>query len=188
MIRIDGAKDALIIVDLQNDFCPGGALAVPGGDEIIPVVNNLAGRFNKVFATQDWHPPDHISFKEQGGIWPPHCVAGTRGANLHSGLVLGDAIYIKKGTDPKKEAYSGFQGTDLAQMFRDAGIRRVFVTGLATDYCVKATALDALKSGLNVIVVADAIRGVDVNPGDSRAALDEVRKAGGFVAETSDLT
>ena len=188
MIKIDEARDALVVVDVQNDFCPGGALAVPGGDEIIQVVNDLAGRFEKIFATQDWHPPDHISFKEQGGIWPPHCVAGTRGAQLHSGLVLGGAIYIKKGTDPKKEAYSGFQGTDLAQKLKDAGVRRLFVTGLATDYCVKATAVDALKSGLDVIVVANAVRGVDVNPGDSRAALDEVRQEGGFVAETSELT
>jgi nicotinamidase/pyrazinamidase len=173
---------------MQNDFCRGGALAVPGGDEIVPVVNDLAGRFEKIFATQDWHPPDHISFKEQGGIWPPHCVAGTEGAELHSGLVPGDAIYIKKGTDPRKEAYSGFQGTDLAQRLKDAGVRRVFITGLATDYCVKATAVDALRSGLDVIVVSDAVRGVNANPGDSRAALDEIRQAGGFVAETSDLT
>ena len=188
MISIDKDKDALIIVDLQNDFCPGGALAVLDGDLIVPVVNELINRFSKVFATQDWHPPNHISFKEQGGIWPPHCVAGTVGAKLHPGLKIQGEIRIRKGADPAKEAYSGFQGTDLAERLREAYIRRVFVCGLATDYCVKATAIDALKNGFDLVVLEDAVKGVEVNPGDSEAAFDEMRRAGAIIANSDELS
>jgi nicotinamidase/pyrazinamidase len=189
MIKIDPHKDALVVVDLQNDFCPGGALAVPDGDRVIPVINGLAPHFKKLFYTQDWHPPDHISFDSQGGIWPSHCVADTPGAQLHPGLRLdfGYAVQIKKGTAPDKEAYSGFQGTNLAEQLRKADVRRLIVTGLATDYCVKNTVLDALKAGFKVVVVEDAIRGVNVNPGDSARAIEEMAASGARISRFADI-
>ena len=176
---------ALVIVDFQNDFCPGGALAVAGGDEIAERINALAasGRFDLVLATRDWHPPDHSSFAERGGPWPVHCVADTPGAQLHPAL---DAeridVIVDKGRDPGTEGYSGFDGTNLAELLRERGIDHVTVVGLATDYCVKNTALDALKEGLRVIVDSTAVRGVDVEEGDSERALAEVRAAGGAIA------
>jgi nicotinamidase/pyrazinamidase len=171
--------NALIIVDVQNDFCPGGALAVPDGDAVVPVINGLMDRTPFVVATQDWHPVDHCSFVANGGIWPPHCVAGTSGAELHSGLRHDRiSLRIQKATAPDPDAYSGFQGTDLAEQLRARGIDEVMVVGLATDYCVKATALDALATGFRVTVHADACRAVNVNPGDGERALDEMRKAG----------
>jgi len=141
--------DALIIVDVQNDFLPGGALAVPHGDEVIAPLNGYLREYARlhlpVFATRDWHPPGHCSFHEQGGPWPPHCVAGTEGAELASGVRLpGSTRVISKATRPESDAYSAFQGTDLAQQLHDAGVTRVLIGGLATDYCVRATALDAL--------------------------------------------
>jgi nicotinamidase-related amidase len=187
MIKINPDRDALIIVDIQNDFCPGGALAVPDGDKVIPVINSLVTRFKKIFTTQDWHPKNHISFVTQGGIWPPHCVADTRGAEFHPDLKFGTAIHIKKGTERDKEAYSGFQGTDLAQRLTQAKIMRVFITGLATDYCVKSTALDALRQGFEVIVLTDAIKGVDIKPSDSDTAIEEMRQDGADIALSSDL-
>jgi nicotinamidase/pyrazinamidase len=179
--------EALVIVDFQNDFTPGGALAVPGGDAIAPRLNQLAAddRFDLVVATRDWHPAEHSSFAAQGGPWPEHCVAGSEGAQLHPGLdaALVDVI-VDKGTDPATEGYSGFDGTDLAALLRERGIDRVTVAGLATDYCVRATALDALQAGFAVTVDDGASRGID--QGASAAALDEVRAAGGAVgsAET----
>lgn len=184
MIKIDKDRDALIIVDLQNDFCPGGALGVPKGDTIIPVINALIPYFSKIYATQDWHPPNHISFATQGGIWPPHCVADTTGAELHPGLQAGKAIRIRKGTDPNKEAYSGFQGTILTELLRNTGVRRVLISGLATDYCVKATAIDAVNAGFDVVVLSDSVKGVNVNPDDSIAALDSMRRAGVEIADS----
>jgi nicotinamidase/pyrazinamidase len=176
--------EALIIVDFQNDFTPGGALAVPDGDVIAERVNELAasGRFDLVLATRDWHPPDHGSFEEQGGPWPVHCVQDTEGAQLHPKLDQSKVdVVIDKGQDPGTEGYSGFEGTELAKLLRDRDIDRVTVVGLATDYCVKNTALDALREGLEVTVDSDAVRGVDVNEGDSERALEEVRSAGGTV-------
>ena len=179
--------EALVIVDFQNDFTPGGALAVPDGDTIAPRLNQLAAddRFDLVVATRDWHPAEHSSFAAQGGPWPEHCVADGEGAQLHPGLdtALVDVI-VDKGTDPATEGYSGFDGTDLAALLRGRGIDRVTVAGLATDYCVRATALDALQAGFAVTVDDGASRGID--PGASAAALDEVRAAGGAVgsAET----
>jgi nicotinamidase/pyrazinamidase len=186
-IKIDKEKDALVIVDVQNDFCPGGALPVPGGDSIIGSLNALVPYFKNVYTTQDWHPPNHISFKEQGGLWPPHCVAGTRGSQLHPGLKIGRAVQIKKGSDPDKEAYSGFQQTELAQMLREAGVERLFIGGLATDYCVKATTIDALYNGFKVVLLADAIMGVEINPGDSAAAIDEMNWAGAMISRVSRI-
>jgi nicotinamidase/pyrazinamidase len=176
---------ALVIVDFQNDFCPGGALAVPEGDEIAGRINDLAGsdEFDLVVATRDWHPPDHGSFGEQGGPWPVHCVAGTPGAELHHALdpTPIDAV-VDKGQDPGTEGYSGFEGTELAALLREHGVDHVTVVGLATDYCVKNTALDALREGFSVTVDSTATRGVDVAPDDSVRALEEVRAAGASVA------
>ena len=155
------ARDALIIVDVQNDFCPGGALAVGAGDEVVPVLNRLAGQFGTVVATQDWHPANHSSFKAQGGIWPDHCVAGTSGAALHDGIDQSAIdINIRKATTAEQDAYSGFDGTDLAAQLKSRGVERVYVGGLALDYCVDATALDAKRAGFDTYVVRDATRPV----------------------------
>jgi nicotinamidase/pyrazinamidase len=174
--------EALVIVDFQNDFTPGGALAVPDGDVVAPHLNELvaSGRFDLVVATRDWHPPDHSSFAAQGGPWPEHCVAGTEGAQLNPALDAAKVdVLVDKGTDPHTEGYSGFDGTELASLLRERGIDRVTVAGLATDYCVRATALDALQEGFDVTVDAAGSRGID--GGDSARALDEVRAAGGSV-------
>jgi nicotinamidase/pyrazinamidase len=172
---------ALIVVDFQNDFTPGGALAVPEGDEIAPEVNALAasGEFDLVVATRDWHPPEHGSFARQGGPWPPHCVQGTPGAELHDALdrTRIDAV-VDKGQDPATEGYSGFQATGLEDLLREGGVDAVCVVGLATDYCVKHTALDAARAGFAVQVRATATRPVEVRPGDGERALDELRRAG----------
>ena len=176
---------ALVIVDFQNDFCPGGALAVPDGDAIAPWLNDLAasGEYDLVVATRDWHPPDHGSFAEHGGPWPVHCVAGTPGAELHHALdpTPLDAV-VDKGQARDTEGYSGFEGTGLAGLLRDRGVDHVTVVGLATDYCVKNTALDALREGFSVTVDSTATRGVDLELGDSERALAEVRTAGASVA------
>jgi nicotinamidase-related amidase len=177
---------ALVIVDFQNDFTPpNGALAVPDGDAIAARLNELAGSgdFDLVVATRDWHPPDHGSFAERGGPWPVHCVRDTPGAQLHPALdaTLVDAT-IDKGQDPDAEGYSGFEGTTLEELLRERGVDRVTVVGLATDYCVKNTALDALRAGFQVTVDTNAVRGVDVQPGDSERALDELREAGAALA------
>jgi nicotinamidase/pyrazinamidase len=176
---------ALVIVDFQNDFCPGGALAVPDGDAIAARINDLAGsgEYDVVVATRDWHPPDHGSFADHGGPWPVHCVAGTAGAELHHALdpTPIDAV-VDKGQARDTEGYSGFEGTGLAALLHDRGVEHVTVVGLATDYCVKNTALDALREGFSVTVDSTATRGVEVEPGDSERALGEVRTAGASVA------
>jgi nicotinamidase/pyrazinamidase len=176
--------EALVIVDFQNDFAPGGALAVPQGDEIAARLHELidTGRFDLVIATRDWHPPEHGSFAAKGGPWPPHCVAGSRGAELHSSLDASRVdVVLDKGTDPATEGYSGFDGTDLANLLRERGIDRITVAGLATDYCVRATALDALREGFKVTVDTAGSRGIEAQPGDVERALEEVRAAGGAV-------
>jgi len=178
-----GRKDALIIVDVQKDFCPGGALPVPEGDKIIPNLNKYVEIFRKnggkIYVTRDWHPENHISFKEYGGLWPKHCVQGTEGAEFHPNLKLPeDAVIISKGTDPLREAYSGFEGTDLKKKLKQEGIVRVFVGGLATEYCVKNTVLDAIKFGFETVLLMDAIKGIDLKPSDSRKAIDEMVKKG----------
>jgi nicotinamidase/pyrazinamidase len=176
--------EALIVVDFQNDFTPGGALPVPEGHAIADRVNELiaSGRFDLVVATRDWHPPDHGSFAEQGGPWPPHCVQETEGAQLHPAL---DAeridVIVDKGDDPETEGYSGFEGTELARILREHGIDKVTIVGLATDYCVRHTALDALREGFEVTVDRAGVRGIDAQPGDSERALEEIRAAGGTV-------
>ena len=174
----------LIVVDVQSDFTAGGALAVAGGDRVIDRINDLVDRggFDLVVATRDWHPSDHGSFEPQGGRWPVHCVAGTQGAELDPRLERAsiDAV-IDKGQRPDSEGYSGFQDTELGSLLRDERVDAVTVVGLATDYCVKHTALDALREGLAVTVDASATAGVDVDPGDVERALDELRRAGAVV-------
>jgi nicotinamidase/pyrazinamidase len=176
--------EALIVVDVQNDFTPGGALAVAEGDRVIEPLHRLADDVDVVVATRDWHPADHGSFRDQGGVWPVHCVAGTEGAELHPALDR-DRIdeVVDKGQDPATEGYSGFEGTDLERRLRERGVDRVHVGGLALDYCVKNTALDARRAGFDVVVHLDATRAVDVEPGDAERAVEELRAAGVEVVE-----
>ena len=171
--------DALIVVDVQNDFVPGGALPVPDGDEVIEPINGLAERAPFVVATRDWHPPNHLSFEQEGGPWPVHCVRDTDGAQLHPELESSriDAI-VDAGREPEDEGYSGFEHTDLEQVLRDHGVDTVHVAGLALDYCVKETALDARRAGFEVVLHRDATRAINVNDGDDERALDELRAAG----------
>jgi len=191
---IDKSKDALIIVDVQRDFCSGGALPVPEGEKIIPVLNKYIEKFSEagalIVATRDWHPPNHVSFKNHGGAWPPHCIQETPGADFHPELKLPREVKIvSKASLADKEAYSGFDGTDLERELKNAGIQRVFVGGLATDYCVKSTVLDALSLGFETVLLLDAIKGVDVNPGDSERAINEMLERGakkGFLSDFED--
>jgi nicotinamidase/pyrazinamidase len=171
--------DALIVVDAQNDFCPGGALAVPEGDAVIEPINRLAEQMPFVVATRDWHPPDHLSFAERGGPWPAHCVKGTPGAQLHPGIESSriDAV-VDTGQEPADQGYSGFEGTRLERLLRERGVDTVHVAGLALDYCVKATALDAKRAGFAVVVHLDGTRAVEVTPGDGERAVHELREAG----------
>jgi nicotinamidase/pyrazinamidase len=176
-------RAALIVVDVQNDFCPGGALPVPEGDKVVPVVNSYIDLFRRagalIFFTRDWHPRDHISFRSYGGVWPPHCIQNTWGAGFHPALKVGDEDFvIPKGFERSKEAYSGFEGTDLDERLKRFNIKELFVGGLATDYCVKNTVLDGLKRGYKVYLLEDAVRGVDVKQGDSLRAIGEMVKAG----------
>ena len=170
---------ALIVVDVQNDFCPGGALAVPDGDAVVDPINRMAREAPFVIATRDWHPADHGSFAERGGPWPVHCVAGTAGAELHPRIErdLLDVV-VDKGQAPDREGYSGFEGTELERLLREHDVDTVDVAGLALDYCVKATALEARRAGLNVVVHRGATRAVEVEPGDAERAVDELRAAG----------
>jgi nicotinamidase/pyrazinamidase len=179
---------ALLIIDFQNDFTAGGALEVPGGDEIAPPVKRLADAFDIVVATRDWHPPDHASFRAQGGPWPVHCVRGTRGAEFHpamKGIGLDAVVDVGQGRDD--EGYSGFENSDLARILRDRDADQVYVCGLATDYCVRATAIDACREGFDVTVVEDAVRGVEVNEGDSERAFDDMRDAGARIAISDEV-
>lgn len=174
--------DALVIVDVQRDFV-GGSLAVPNAEQVVPVLEHYASCFRSkglpVFATRDWHPADHVSFREQGGIWPVHCVAGTPGAEFAQGLSLGSgATVVSKGTSRDAEAYSAFDGTDLDGTLGRAGIRRLFVGGLATDYCVLATVREALDKGYRVFLLADAIRAADIKPGDGAFAVRTMLRLG----------
>jgi nicotinamidase/pyrazinamidase len=183
-----GPDDALIVVDVQHDFLPGGALAVATGDRIFAPIDALAPRFQRVYATRDWHPLDHSSYAQYGGPWPVHCVAGTRGAAFDARLDLKkvDAV-IDKGVARETDGYSGFAATRLADDLRVHGVRRVFVCGLATDYCVKATALDAQAAGFATVVVADASAAVNVRPGDEERALADLRAAGIDVVQSEDI-
>jgi nicotinamidase/pyrazinamidase len=177
------SHDALIVVDPQVDFFPGGALAVPEGDAILGPVNRAVEVFCErglpIIVSRDWHPADHCSFVEQGGSWPPHCVRGTAGADLHPSLELPPYfLMVHKATTADRDAYSDFDGTDLADELRSREIRRLFVAGLALDYCVKATCLDAVDAGFEVVLLTDAVRPVNVEPADGDRALEELTAAG----------
>lgn len=183
-----GVGDALIVIDVQNDFLPGGALAVSRGEEVVPTLNAAIATFERrklpLVASRDWHPADHCSFRPQGGPWPPHCVAGTAGAEFAPALrVPASAIIVSKGVTADDDSYSDFAGTDLDKRLRKAGVRRLFVGGLATDYCVRHTVLDARRAGYDVVLLVDAIRAVDVHPGDGDKAIAEMRKAGAVAVE-----
>ncbi len=174
--------DALLIVDMQNDFVTG-TLAVPDGAAVVEPLNRAIDAFVDrglpVVATRDWHPPDHCSFRAQGGPWPPHCVAGSPGAEYVAGLALPDeTLHVLKATTPQADAYSGFQGTDLASDLHARGVRRLIVGGLATDYCVLNTARDGIDLGFEVLVLTDAVRAVDVKPGDGAKAEAEMQHHG----------
>lgn len=192
--------DALLIVDFQNDFSPGGALPVAEGDRIAAPINELLDSFDLVVATRDWHPPDHGSFagvevdpaKWRGAdppsIWPAHSVQGTPGAELNPALDQSKVdVIIDKGQDPNSQGYSAFQDTTLGELLRERGVDRLFFTGLATDYCVKNSVLDARRLGFDVTVVEDAVRGVDVQPGDSERALEEMEAAGAKVESAAEV-
>jgi nicotinamidase/pyrazinamidase len=179
---------ALLIIDFQNDFTPGGALAVEEGDEIAEPIGRLADEVDVIVATRDWHPPDHASFEPQGGPWPIHCVQGTPGAELHASIQdLDIAAIVDVGREREDEGYSGFENSDLARILRDHDVDEVYVVGLATDYCVRASAIDACREGFDVTVVSDAIRGVEVEPGDSERALADMSEAGARIASSSEL-
>jgi nicotinamidase/pyrazinamidase len=191
------ANKALLVVDVQNDFCPDGALGVPGGDRIVPVLNKYIELFRKrglpVYFTRDWHPPVTVHFKPYGGQWPPHCVQGTKGAEFHPGLKMPpQAVVMSKGDDPEQESYSAFSGHDekgrgLAEVLKSDGITHFYIGGLATDYCVRQSALDAFREGFEVTVLIDAVRGVDVTPGDSERALEEIKGKGAKFSTLVDI-
>ena len=184
--------DALIVVDVQRDFLPGGALPVPGGDEIVPVLNGYLRRFEAarlpMVATRDWHPRNHCSFSARGGPWPEHCVQGSPGAGFPDDLQLpGDVRVFSKGTEAERDAYSGFDGTSLDAYLRDIGVQRLFVGGLATDYCVLATVTDAAAAGFEVLVLRDAIRAVNVAVGDEENALAAMQDSGATLVSQIDI-
>jgi len=186
-------EGALILVDVQNDFCPGGALAVSGGDQIVPVINKLIPHFSLVVSTQDWHPANHISFKERGGPWPPHCVQGSPGADLHSDLETATiAHYFRKASTPDKDDYSEFAGTDvegrtLDEVLKGEEVKKLYVAGLATDYCVLETVLDGLKLGYEVYAVTDAMRAVNVAPDDGDEALRKMSDTGAKLVHSDEV-
>ena len=186
------ATGALFVVDVQNDFCPGGTLPVSEGDKVVPLLNDYILLFREaglpVYLTRDWHPASTRHFQEFGGVWPPHCVQDTKGAEFHPDLkVLLTAVIVSKGMDPNEDSYSAFQGVDeqglnVVTSLRHRGVDHIYIGGLATDYCVRYTALDALKEGFKITVLEDAIQGVDLTPGDSERALEEIRRAGAKMA------
>lgn len=185
-------SDALLIVDVQNDFLPGGSLAVPGGDAVVPVLNRYLALFGReklpVYASRDWHPPNHCSFRAQGGPWPPHCLAGSRGAAFAPDLALPpDVTVISKADTPERDAYSAFSGTDLDARLKAAQVRRLFVGGLAADYCVLNTVKDALALGYSVMLLGDAVRAVDAKPGDGERALEDMRRLGARLVTAEEV-
>jgi len=185
-------SDGLLITDIQIDFLPGGALPVSGGDGIIPVLNEYVENFENakanVFASRDWHPPNHISFKAQGGPWPPHCIQNSKGAAFSPDLKLPkNAIVISKATDPKRESYSVFDGTNFADILLMRAVKRLFVGGLATDYCVESTVLDAIKFGYETIVLMDATLGINLKPGDVDRAIEKMINKGAKQATAAEF-
>ncbi len=190
-------KGALLVVDVQNDFCPGGALAVPEGDRVVPVLNRYMELFISaglpVYASRDWHPGRTRHFKDYGGLWPTHCVQGTKGAEFHPELKLPEGtVIITKGDDPDKDSYSAFQAHDpegrpFKEVLERDGVEHLYVGGLATDYCVRATVLDGLREGFKVTLLIDAVRGVDLKPGDSERAVEEMKRNGADTITIEEL-
>jgi len=185
-------SDALLVIDMQYDFLPGGSLGVPEGDQVLAPINEAMARFAArglpVYASRDWHPENHCSFTACGGPWPPHCVAETRGAAFSDELALpADTVIISKADTADVDAYSAFNGTALADHLRGHGITRVFVCGLATDYCVLNTALDALKNGFETVILPEAMRAVNVQPEDGERAIAQMREAGATAATLAEL-
>lgn len=179
-------RKALLIVDLQNDFCPGGALAVSDGDKIVPVINEIMNNFDLIISSQDWHPTDSVHFEK----WPPHCVAGTFGADFHPGLNISKInLKLLKGTFNKDDGYSAFEATNVSLIYylNEHRVQSLYVCGLATDYCVKASALDACQLGLHTFVITDAVKGVNVKPGDDKKALDEMYQKGCILLESNEI-
>lgn len=185
-----GGGDALLIVDPQVDFLPGGSLGVPQGDAVLAPINRLIDLYHAhalpVYVSRDWHPSLHCSFADQGGPWPVHCVAGSDGARFAEGLHLDDVVVVSKATTVDVDAYSAFNGTGLADTLREGGIRRLVVCGLATDYCVLNTVIDALAAGFEVLLATEAIRAVDVNTGDGERALARMLDAGAMPVQLSN--
>jgi nicotinamidase/pyrazinamidase len=182
--------DALLIVDVQRDFLPGGSLAVPDGDEVIPVLDRVADAFSDqglpVIASRDWHPPDHCSFRKQGGPWPPHCVATTKGAELDPALDLpANTTVVNKGTDTEKDAYSAFDDTDLDDWLKTQDVQRLFIGGLTTEYCVLESASDAVDKGFDVVLLSDAVRAID--PKDGKRAIETLRDLDVKVLESDEI-
>ncbi len=190
-------RSVLLIVDVQRDFCPGGALPVEAGDEIVPALNRYIAIFRDlnlpIVASRDWHPPDSSHFKEHGGKWPAHCVKDTPGAGFHPDLKLPrSALVVSKGIYVEEEGYSAFDGYDttgqrLAEFLGRFSVDAIYVAGLATDYCVKATVLEALKREYNVFLLEDAVKGVDMNKGDSAKAIDEMVRAGARLVKMDEV-
>jgi len=190
-------KKALLVVDVQNDFCPSGALGVPGGDEVVPVLNKYIELFRKkglpVYFTRDLHPPVTVHFKAYGGTWPPHCVEGTAGADFHPDLKVPEgAVVMVKGDDPNEDSYSAFSGHDdigrtLSDVLKADGVTHFYIGGLATDYCVRESSLDAFREGFEVTVLVDAVKGVDLTPGDSERALEMIKGKGAQFATLKDI-
>lgn len=190
-LTIDKKEDALIVVDVQRDFCEGGPLPVPDGDKVVPILNEYVKKFSKagalIVVTRDWHPPNHVSFTDYGGVWPSHCVQGTHGAEFHPSLKIPEAAMVVSKAELGKEAYSGFDAPRLGAELGASGIKRILVGGLATDYCVNSTVLDALELGFDTILLEDAVRGVDVERGDSEEAVLEMLERGARRITLSDL-
>ncbi len=186
-------SDALVIVDMQKDFMPGGSLPVADADKIVKRINEYIRIFEEtgrpLFFTRDWHPATHLSFEKNGGIWPDHCVQGTEGAEFCENLYLpaDNKFIISKGFSQDFDAYSGFQGTDLCNLLNERGIKRLFISGVATEYCVKQTLFGAENLGFRTILLHDAIKGVDIKKDDSQIALDEMMKAGAILCTLEDI-
>ena len=185
-----GGGDALLIVDPQVDFLPGGSLGVPQGDAVLAPINRLIDLYRThalpVYVSRDWHPALHCSFADQGGPWPVHCVAGSDGARFADALQLDDAVVVSKATTVEVDAYSAFNGTALANTLRERGIRRLVVCGLATDYCVLNTVVDGLAAGFEVLLATEAMRAVNVNTGDGERALARMLDAGATPVQLSN--
>jgi nicotinamidase/pyrazinamidase len=188
---------ALLLVDVQNDFCPGGSLAVGAGDEVVPVLNRYVAYFRgkqaPIYASRDWHPAETTHFAQWGGPWPPHCVQNTFGAAFHEKLDVEGVEIVSKGMEADKDSYSAFQGEnpkkqELTSLLKQHGVKTLYVGGLATDYCVKASVLDALAAGFAVKLLIDGVRGVEIKPGDSARAIEEMVRAGADVITVERLS